>query len=262
MHKIHRRQFLGAAAGAVSSGRLVLGQTPAQSPSLHGLPTIPYGAVYFRKSNPPKEDWERDYAQAARDGMNCFRHWFLWSAIEVVPGKYDWDDYDRQLDLAAKYGIKTIAADILCTAPQWAFTEYPHAWVENSDGTRKAPHYTIACAVGGWPGLCLDNEEVREHAERFLRALVERYSDHPALGGYDVMNELNHNGDAGACWCDGSAVKFREWLKKKYGDLRTLGEPLRFRELLATQGPGEVISLRRRSRERPRGMAGVRQEMG
>lgn len=49
------------------------------------LPAIAYGAVYFRKSGPPREDWERDYAQAARDGMNTFRHWFLWSAIEVAP---------------------------------------------------------------------------------------------------------------------------------------------------------------------------------
>lgn len=50
------------------------------------LPTIPYGAVYFRKTNPPKEDWDRDYQQAAADGMNSFRHWFMWSAVEVAQG--------------------------------------------------------------------------------------------------------------------------------------------------------------------------------
>ena len=58
-------------------------------------PVFPYGAVYFRKSNPPEEDWERDHATAARLGMNTFRHWVMWSAIEVAPGKYDWRDYDR-----------------------------------------------------------------------------------------------------------------------------------------------------------------------
>ncbi|MDX1285367.1 MAG: beta-galactosidase, partial [Draconibacterium sp.] len=89
-----------------------------------GMPFLPYGAVYFRKSNPPKEDWERDYKQAAADGMNAFRHWFLWAAIETSPGKYDWDDYDRQLDLAAKYGIKTIVAEITSSSPQWAYTKY------------------------------------------------------------------------------------------------------------------------------------------
>lgn len=43
--------------------------------------TIPYGAVYFRKSNPPKDDWERDYQTAAQDGLNIFRHWFMQGSI-------------------------------------------------------------------------------------------------------------------------------------------------------------------------------------
>ncbi len=71
---------------------------------------FPYGAVYFRKSNPPREDWERDYTTAGEDGLNIFRHWFMWSAIETSPGVYDWEEYDRQLDLAAKNGIKTVIA--------------------------------------------------------------------------------------------------------------------------------------------------------
>ncbi len=72
---------------------------------------FPYGAVYFRKSNPPEQDWARDHATAARIGMNTFRHWFMWGAIEVAPGKYDWRDYDRMMDLAAKNGIKVVIAE-------------------------------------------------------------------------------------------------------------------------------------------------------
>lgn len=63
-------------------------------------PVFPYGAVYFRKSNPPREDWERDYKTAAELGANTMRHWFMWAVIEVAPGEYDWTDYDRQMDLA------------------------------------------------------------------------------------------------------------------------------------------------------------------
>jgi beta-galactosidase GanA len=85
------------------------------------LPRFPYGAVYFRKSNPPEEDWARDYGVAAEDGMNTFRHWFIWSAIEVAPGQFDWADYDRQLDLAAAHDLKTIIAAMITAAPEWAF---------------------------------------------------------------------------------------------------------------------------------------------
>jgi hypothetical protein len=76
------------------------------------IPQIPYGASYFVKSNPPREDWERDYQTASEDGINTFRHWFTWSAIETSPGVYDWKDYDRQMELAEKYGISTVIAEM------------------------------------------------------------------------------------------------------------------------------------------------------
>src|SRR5262249_50696894 len=97
-------------------------------------PVFPYGAVYFRKSNPPAHDWERDHATAARIGMNTFRHWFMWSAIEVTPGVYDWRDYDRMMDLAAASGIRVVIAELVTAAPEWAFAKYPHARFHASDG--------------------------------------------------------------------------------------------------------------------------------
>ena len=57
-------------------------------------PVFPYGGVYFRKSNPPEDDWERDYKTAAELGVNIMRHWFMWAVVEVAPGEYDgeWGD--------------------------------------------------------------------------------------------------------------------------------------------------------------------------
>src|SRR3712207_7588651 len=54
-------------------------------------PLFPYTTLFRSKSNPPREDWDRDYGVAAVDGLNIFRHWFMWAAIERAPGKYDWD---------------------------------------------------------------------------------------------------------------------------------------------------------------------------
>lgn len=236
-----RRGFLGSSAltamglGLMSDTSMLKADVSGGGP-LAQLPTIPYGAVYFRKSNPPREDWERDYRQASQDGMNCFRHWFMWSAIEAAPGQYDWEEYDRQLDLAAQNGICTIIGIFLDVAPQWAFQQFPHARIQvvkNSKvqqrlglpvGARAHSHYTGACAVAGWPGLCFDNEDVLQRGELFLKALVKRYKDHSGMAGYDVWNELNQYGDFGACHCEASTEKFRHWLKEKYGDLKTLGK--------------------------------------
>ena len=96
--------------------------------------------------------------------------------------------------------------------------------MEAADGRKIGPHYNNAAAVGGWPGLCLDNDDVLKIAEEFIRQLVLRYRQHPAMGGYDVWNELNHLADAGGCWCAASAEKFRQWLRQKYGDLTSLGK--------------------------------------
>jgi beta-galactosidase len=186
------------------------------------LPPFPYGAVYFRKSNPPREDWARDYQTAAEDGMTAFRHWCLWGAVEVAPGVFDWDDYDAQLDLAAENGIKTIIAEMVTSAPEWAWRELAHARYEGRDGSHARSGMSGSCVAGGFPGLCLDNDDAREAAGRFLTELAFRYREHPGLGGYDVWNECNYPADR--CYCPASAEKFRAWLREKYEDLKALGE--------------------------------------
>src|ERR1700686_1185815 len=134
---------------------------------------FPYGAVYFRKSNPPEQDWARDHQTAARVGMNTFRHWFMWGAIETAPGKYDWRDYDRMMDLAAQNGIKVVVAELVTSAPEWAFRKYAFARYRGSDGSVLESSIGGSSATGGFPGLCLDNPDVRAAAGKFLTALVE-----------------------------------------------------------------------------------------
>src|SRR3954452_11230867 len=147
----------------------------AAADTIPGAPVFPYGAVYYRKSNPPEESWARDHQTAARVGMNTFRHWFMWGAIETAPGKYDWRDYDRMMDLAAQNGIKVVIAELITSAPEWSFRKYPHARYVASDASIAESSIGGSSATGGFPGLCLDNPEIREAAGKFLTALVERY---------------------------------------------------------------------------------------
>ncbi|HET8550122.1 MAG TPA: beta-galactosidase [Bryobacteraceae bacterium] len=196
--------------------------------ALHAAePTFPYGAVYFRKSNPPEEDWSRDHQTAARIGMNTFRHWFMWSAIEVAPGRYDWRDYDRMFDLAAQNGIKVVLAEMITAAPEWMFDKYPHARYRGSDDTVVYSQSGGSSATGGFPGLCLDNEDVKAQAENFLTAMAERYRSHPAMWAWDLWNEHSYPGGTPQrmyCYCEATQKKFREWLKRKYETLDNLGK--------------------------------------
>lgn len=186
------------------------------------LPLLPYGAVYFRKSNPPPEDWERDYRIAAEDGFNIFRHWFMWSAIETRPGVYDWDDYDRQFELAERHGIKTIIAEMITAAPEWLYHERPEGRYQRADGRPHGPVMGVSSATGGFYGMCLDDDVVRGRAGAFLTELAARYKDHPAMGGYDIWNECNYPEDIG--YAPATLNAFRAWLRQRYGSLEALGK--------------------------------------
>ncbi|HTM76044.1 MAG TPA: alpha-amylase family protein, partial [Devosia sp.] len=194
---------------------------------LDRLPQIPFGAVYFRKSNPPREDWERDYQTAGEDGLNVFRHWFMWGAIERAPGIYDWEEYDRQLDLAAANGIKTIIAEMIHNVPDWAIRKFAHARQRRADGHYLTSNMGVSSATGGFANngggagaLSLNCPEVKEAAGNFLKALATRYKGHPGLLGYDIWNEVNYSPEVD--YSDWMKADFRLWLKARYGDLDTL----------------------------------------
>jgi beta-galactosidase len=230
---VTRREFVRTAAlvgGSAAVGLTAIDNVKAQTPQPKEVAmgsVFPYGAVYFRKSNPPAEDWARDHATAARVGMNTFRHWFLWSAIEVAPGKFDWADYDKMMDLATANGLKVIIAEFTTCAPEWAFRKYASAKYKASDGSTAESEIGASTAVGGFPGLCLDNPEAQAAAERFLTALVLRYRNHPALLGYDLWNENTYDGGGARkmnCFCEGTRRELRNWLRKRYGSLDLLGK--------------------------------------
>ena len=185
-------------------------------------PVYPFGAVYFRKSNPPEQDWERDHKTAAQMGVNIFRHWFMWASVENSPGKYDWRDYDRMVELEAQNRIKVVIAEIVNAAPEWMWDKYPHARRIDSSGSEAYPSVSGSSATGGAP-MCLDNDDVRGQAEKFLTAMVERYRGNAATYGYDVWNE----GGMQDCYCPATQAKFRLWLKAKYGTIEALGRAWR-----------------------------------
>ena len=233
---ISRREFIQASALITASAALAQATAIPQEAALNATgsehkfqpgPVFPYGGVYFRKTNPPEEDWARDHQTAARIGANIFRHWFIWSAIEIVPGKYDWSDYDRMMDLAAKNGIKVVIAELVNCAPEWAFRKYPHARYLNSEGVPAHSEIWVSSGVGGLPGLCLDNPDVRTLGEVFLTTLIERYRNHPALFAYDLWNENTSIGGSPTrmyCYCEASKKRLREWLRSRYGTLEKTGK--------------------------------------
>lgn len=207
------------------------------------MPEFPYGGVYYRVSAPPRPDWARDYRSASQGGVTAFRHWLLWSAVERRPGADVWDAYDAQLDLAARHGIVTIVAEMLTSAPEWAFADHPDARLETRDGRRLESGQGASAATAGFPGLCLDHPDARGLAGSFLGRMAARFRGHAGLGGYDVWNECATYTDE-HCFCPATTARFQEWLRIRYGTVERLEDAwcrygLRdFSEVRAPRGRG------------------------
>ena len=71
MFDITRREFIRnsalLSAGTALGHAAILPQDAAAhgAPAYVPAPVFPYGAVYFRKTNPPEADWARDHQTAA-----------------------------------------------------------------------------------------------------------------------------------------------------------------------------------------------------
>jgi beta-galactosidase len=176
------------------------------------------GAVYFRKTSPPQDDWERDHLRAAADGHRIFRHWVPWHVVEVSPGRYQWSDYDRLLELAQQNGIRVVLAELVTDVPEWLVTALPNARIEGRLGAKRFSEMHVSCATGGHHVLCLDHPDVREQAAKFLETMARRYRGHPALVAYDVWNECTYYTPERFCFCRHTEAAFRAWLRAEFGE--------------------------------------------
>jgi beta-galactosidase len=188
-------------------------------------PGFHFGAVYFRgQNNPPREDWERDHRVAAEDGHTLFRHWVSWNVVEVAPGKFEWADYERMLDLAAKNGIRVVLAEMIVDFPEWLIGANPEARIEMASGVKRQSEMHGSSMNGGHRALCLNHVVVRDAAERFLTAMATHFRGHAALLGYDIWNECTEYTAERLCFCGACQQAFRDWLRAKHGDIAAIAK--------------------------------------
>ncbi len=140
-----------------------------------------YGAQYFRPPNPPAEDWARDLARIKEHGFNTVKYWIPWSWVHRGTDEFDFSEIDRLMELAAENRLRVVLNIILEDAPYWLEERYPEARYRAHDETLVKLTAATNTPCGGWPGLCLDNEPIRQEAAKVLRQVAERYREHSAL---------------------------------------------------------------------------------
>jgi beta-galactosidase len=157
-------------------------------------------------------------------GLNAVQLWLVWGWIESVPGTFNYDDYDRIIEIAAQNELSVVLSTIAAVHPYWIHREVPGSEMITSMGNtvvstnRREIHYGLT------PGGCVDNPGVQERMRAFLKTTAERYADVPTVSGWDVWNELRWNVHANGlvCYCEHTIAGYHDWLKNRYGDLDAL----------------------------------------
>jgi beta-galactosidase len=174
--------------------------------------TLFYGGDY----NPeqwPEAVWPEDVRLMREAGVNLVSlAIFSWSRLQPDPETFTFDWLDRIMNLLHEGGIGICLATATASPPPWLSRLHPEVLPVTADGVVLHPgsrqHYSPS------------SPEYRSAAARLVRAIAERYRDHPALVAWHINNEYACH--MNECHNAASTRGFRQWLRRRYGTLDAL----------------------------------------
>ncbi|OBZ95638.1 beta-galactosidase [Pararhizobium polonicum] len=157
--------------------------------------------------------WQRDADRMKAAGFNTVRMGeFAWHLWEPYEGKFDFDLFDRAIEVLGETGINTILCTPTATPPRWLTANYPEVLRVDRNG-RRASH-------GSRQHCDTTSPVLRQHSRRITKAMADHYKDNPYVIGWQTDNELNTT--VSESFSDSAALEFRNFLRHKYdtiGDL-------------------------------------------
>ncbi len=158
--------------------------------------------------------WERDAGRLAAAGANTVRMGeFAWHLWEPYEGHFEFNLFDRAIEVLARHGIKTILCTPTATPPRWLTVNYPEVLRVDANG-RQAGH-------GSRQHCDTTSPVLRAHSQRITRTLAEHYRDNEAVIGWQTDNELNTS--VSESYSPSCTLAFQSWLQIKYeNDIKAL----------------------------------------
>ncbi len=158
--------------------------------------------------------WESDISRMVDQGFQMVRLMeFAWASLESEPGRYDFSIFDEVIALLAGKGLSVVIGTPTASFPAHLVARYPDIL---------AVHPTrLDRDFGSRRMGCLNAPSYQAAADAIVHAIVERYGHNPAVAGWQIDNELGHEG-SDLCVCAHCRSAWPVWLEKKYGDISAL----------------------------------------
>ncbi len=137
---------------------------------------------------------------------------FAWTLFEPEQGRFQFEFFDRAMDLAHEHEIAVILGTPTATPPAWLTHKYPEVLNATQEGVvfrhGLRRHYNYNTAI------------YRELSARIAGKMAEQYHRHPALLGWQIDNEINC--EVSVFYSEADHLAFREWLQERYETLDRL----------------------------------------
>lgn len=159
------------------------------------------------------EYWESDAAAQRNASLSYVRVGeFDWALFEPQEGVYDWSIMDKTFELLHKNNLKVILGTPEETFPLWAVQKYDILPKGNDLHYRR---------FGSRHHFSFSSPDARMLSKRIVTKLAQRYGKHPALGGWQISNELGCH-DTVRTFDSHAETAFQGWLAHKYDNNITL----------------------------------------
>ncbi len=170
------------------------------------------GANYHPHDDKNPEKIKSDIQLMKAAGFNIVRMGHLaWDSYEPSEGKFDFEWFDKVMDMMNEAGIKVILDIAIRPAPLWLHHKYPSINIVDENGDVQYPNHRYMDDIG--------DPNYQKYALRYADSLTKHYGKHPALLAFGIDNE---SGDGRISYSDTARKRFILWLQNKYGTIAKL----------------------------------------
>lgn len=171
------------------------------------------GVCYYPEQWPASQ-WAADAQRMRALGLSVVRIGeFAWTRMEPRAGEYDWDWLDQAIAVLADAGLKIVLGTPTAAPPHWLVRDCPEIAPVDAYGRRKA--------FGSRRHYCFSSPDFHAASARIVRAMAERYGQHPAVVAWQTDNEYGCH-DTVLSYSDAALLGFRDWLARRYGSVDAL----------------------------------------
>lgn len=179
------------------------------------MSTFIWGVDYYPEQW-EKRRWAEDAVRIKNFGFSHVRIMeFAWAILEPTEGAYDFSLFDEAIQVLYNAGLMVVLGTPTATFPVWLLEKDPTICAVFSNRQERD--------FGARRLACLNNSTYREAARKLVGAVAEHFADNPAIAGWQIDNEIGHEG-SDHCICSACKRAWHEWLSRKYGTINNLNE--------------------------------------